>query len=110
MGVSIEHIAFQYLDFEAPIKAIQDQIDEMKEMEKKSNISLTDKIALLEEKLEEEKDRKLEEVERKIEQQRDSLEKDLEKKQEQMKQKILKETSYPSTYIISPARMIDTFM
>lgn len=62
------------------------------------------------EKLEEEKDRKLEEVERKIEQQRDSLEKDLEKKQEQMKQKILKETSYPSTYIISPARMIDTFM
>lgn len=51
--VSNENSPIQYLDFEAPIKSLQEQIDELKELEKKSNLDMTDKIKLLEEKLEE---------------------------------------------------------
>lgn len=52
---SNESSGIQYLDFEAPIAAIQKQIDDMVEMEKKSDIDLSDKIDLLKQKLEEEK-------------------------------------------------------
>lgn len=45
----------QYLDFEEPIKKIQDQIEEMYALEKKSNLDLSDKISLLKESLEAEK-------------------------------------------------------
>ena len=45
----------QYLDFELPIKAINDQIEELKEMEKKTQISMEDKIKILELQLEDEK-------------------------------------------------------
>jgi len=55
MSVSNESVAFQYLDFEAPIQKIQEQINEMIEMEKKSNIQLSDKIEILKNNLEEEK-------------------------------------------------------
>lgn len=53
--ISNESLPIQYLDFEAPIQKIQDQIDEMLAMEKKSNIDLSDKINLLKENLEAEK-------------------------------------------------------
>jgi acetyl-CoA carboxylase carboxyl transferase subunit alpha len=53
--MSQESTTFQYLDFEAPIQSIQAQIDEMRELEKKSNLDLADKIELLNQKLEEEK-------------------------------------------------------
>jgi len=55
--VSNESSPIQYLDFEAPIELIQNQIDEMVAMEKKSNIDLTDKIQLLKDNLEAEKHR-----------------------------------------------------
>ena len=55
MSVSNDSAAFQYLDFESSIEVIQKQIDEMREMEKKSDINLSDKIELLAQKLEEEK-------------------------------------------------------
>lgn len=55
MSVSNDSAAFQYLDFESSIEVIQKQIDEMKEMEKKSDINLSDKIEILMQKLEEEK-------------------------------------------------------
>jgi acetyl-CoA carboxylase carboxyl transferase subunit alpha len=53
--MSHEITNFQYLDFEAPIQSIQEQINEMRELETKSNLDLTDKIELLNQKLEEEK-------------------------------------------------------
>ena len=53
--ISNESSPIQYLDFEAPIQKIQDQIDEMVAMEKKSNIDLSDKINILKENLEAEK-------------------------------------------------------
>lgn len=48
MASSNESSPLQYLDFEMPIKKIQDQIEELMEIEKKSNISMADKIAELE--------------------------------------------------------------
>jgi acetyl-CoA carboxylase carboxyl transferase subunit alpha len=53
--ISNESSPIQYLDFEAPIQKIQDQIEEMQAMEKKSNIDLSDKINILKENLEAEK-------------------------------------------------------
>lgn len=50
-----ESSPMQYLDFEEPIKRLQDQIEEMQAMEKKSNIDLSDKINILRENLEAEK-------------------------------------------------------
>ena len=46
---------FQYLDFESSIETIQLQIDEIKELAKKSDLDMTDKIQVLEQKLEAEK-------------------------------------------------------
>lgn len=50
---SNESLPIQYLDFEAPIKEVQDQINEMRQMEQKSQIDLGDKIKQLEIRLEE---------------------------------------------------------
>ncbi len=55
MSVNTDKSFFQYLDFEVSIEAIQKQIDEMRELETKSALDLSDKIKLLEEKLDEEK-------------------------------------------------------
>jgi acetyl-CoA carboxylase carboxyl transferase subunit alpha len=55
MSLTQEATAFQYLDFEEPIHKIQTQIDEMRDLEKKSNLDLTDKIELLQQNLEAEK-------------------------------------------------------
>lgn len=57
MEKSNESMPIQYLDFEMPIKAINDQIDELKEMERKTQISMMDKINILEKQLEDEKNR-----------------------------------------------------
>ena len=55
MSVSNETTALQYLDFETSIESIQNQIDELREMEKKTSVQMTDKIEILEQKLEAEK-------------------------------------------------------
>jgi acetyl-CoA carboxylase carboxyl transferase subunit alpha len=55
MEKSNESMPIQYLDFEMPIKAINDQIEELIAMEKKTQISMVDKIKILEQQLEEEK-------------------------------------------------------
>jgi acetyl-CoA carboxylase carboxyl transferase subunit alpha len=55
MEKSNESMPIQYLDFEMPIKAINDQIEELIAMEKKTQISMVDKIKILEKQLEEEK-------------------------------------------------------
>jgi acetyl-CoA carboxylase carboxyl transferase subunit alpha len=55
MEKSNESMPIQYLDFEMPIKAINDQIEELVVMEKKTQISMVDKIKILEQQLEEEK-------------------------------------------------------
>lgn len=55
MSNNSEQSAFQFLDFEAEVERIQKQIDEMYDMEKKSNIDLSDKIKILKDQQEAEK-------------------------------------------------------